>query len=124
MKKIIFTSNAPAAIGPYSQAVEINGFIYISGQLGIDPSSGNLINGVDKQAEQSMKNIKSILDEIGLNLSNIVKTTIFLTDMTNFAKINEVYGKYFDGNFPSRSTIQVSALPKGGLVEIEAIATR
>ncbi len=125
MKKVILTKNAPAAIGPYSQAVEINGLLYISGQLGIDPSSGNLMDGgVEAQAEQSMKNIRAILEEAKMEFDNIVKTTIFLTSMSDFAKVNAIYEKYFTANFPARSTIQVAGLPKGGLVEIEVVASK
>ncbi len=125
MKKVILTKNAPAAIGPYSQAVEINGLLYISGQLGIDPSSGNLMDGgVEAQAEQSMKNIRAILEEAKMGFDNIVKTTIFLTSMSDFAKVNAIYEKYFTANFPARSTIQVAGLPKGGLVEIEVVASK
>ena len=125
MKKVILTKNAPAAIGPYSQAVENNGLLYISGQLGIDPSSGNLMDGgVEAQAEQSMKNIGAILEEAKMGFDNIVKTTIFLTSMSDFAKVNAIYEKYFTSDFPARSTIQVAGLPKGGLVEIEVIASK
>lgn len=125
MKKVISTKNAPAAIGPYSQAIEINGFVYISGQLGIVPSSGNLKDGgVEAQAQQSMENIKAILEESKLSFENVIKTTIFLTNMADFAKVNSIYEKYFTEIFPARSTIQVAGLPKGGLVEIEVVASK
>ena len=125
MKRVISTQNAPAAIGSYSQAIESNGFVYISGQLGIDPSNGNLKDGgVEAQAQQSMENIKAILEESKLGFENVVKTTIFLTNMADFAKVNSIYEKYFKRDFPARSTIQVAGLPKGGLVEIEVIASK
>ena len=125
MKQIISTTNAPAAIGPYSQAVASNGLIFISGQLGIDPKTGNLAEGgVEAQAKQSMENIKAILTEAGVDFSNILKTTIFIADMADFAVVNAIYETYFNGAFPARSTIQVAALPKSGLVEIEVIAMK
>lgn len=125
MKQVISTTNAPAAIGPYSQAVASNGLIFISGQLGIDPKTGNLAEGgVEAQAKQSMENIKAILTEAGVDFSNILKTTIFIADMADFAVVNAVYERYFNGTFPARSTIQVAALPKSGLVEIEVIAMK
>lgn len=125
MKQVISTTNAPAAIGPYSQAVASNGLIFISGQLGIDPKTGNLAEGgVEAQAKQSMENIKAILTEAGVDFSNILKTTIFIADMADFAVVNAIYETYFNGAFPARSTIQVAALPKSGLVEIEVIAMK
>lgn len=124
MKKIISTSKAPKAIGPYVQAIESNKMLFISGQLGLNPITAVLANGIEEQTKQSLENLKAILEEAKLNFSNIVKTTIFITNMEDFSKVNAIYEKYFNGNFPARSTIQVSALPKGGLVEIEAIATK
>ena len=118
---VISTKNAPAAIGPYSQAVMTAGFLFCSGQLGIDPASGELASGVKAQAERVMSNLKAVAEAAGTNLDHIVKTTIFLTDMANFAVVNEVYGACFKGDKPARSTIAVAALPKAGLVEIEAI---
>lgn len=125
MKNIISTNKAPSAIGPYSQAVEVNGFIFVSGQLGLDSVSGNIIDGgVGAQTKRAMENIIAILEEVGLELMDVVKTTIFLTDMNDFAKVNEVYKNYFAEDFPARSTVQVAGLPKGGVVEIEVIASR
>ena len=125
MKKVIFTKNAPAAIGPYSQAIEANGMLFLSGQLPVDPATGEFpAGGVTEQTTQSFENIKSILEEAGLTTANIVKTTVFLADMSLFAEMNAVYAKYFDGDFPARSAVAVKALPKGALVEIECIAVR
>jgi 2-iminobutanoate/2-iminopropanoate deaminase len=122
-KKIINTKNAPAPIGPYNQAVYINGTLYISGQICIDPSTGNLKNrDIQEETHQSMQNLKSILAEAGMSFDNVVKTTIFITDMNQFSEINEIYGKYFNGDFPARETVQVSALPKFVNVEISMIA--
>lgn len=125
MKKVIATTNAPAAIGPYSQAIEVNGTIYISGQLPIDPATGAFPKGgVKEQTEQSFKNIKAILSEIGLSTDNIVKTTVLLSDIAEFGSMNEVYETQFKGSFPARSAFAVKDLPKGALVEIEVIAVR
>lgn len=123
MSKItIQTSKAPAAIGPYSQAIRVNGFVYTSGQLGLDPETGELKDGVQEQTHQAFKNIQAILKEEGLDLNHIVKTTVFLNDMNDFSAVNEVYATYFSGSFPARSAVEVARLPKDGLVEIEAIA--
>ncbi len=123
MKKIINTNNAPAPIGPYSQAVAANGFLFVSGQIPSDPATGEIVSGdIKAEAKQVMENIKAILTEAGLNFSNIVKTSIFLTDMGNFAQVNEVYGTYFTDQFPARETVQVAALPKNVNVEISVIA--
>ena len=125
MKKVIFTEKAPAAIGPYSQAIEANGMVFLSGQLPVDPATGEFApGGVAEQTGQSLDNIKNILAEAGLTTANIVKTTVFLADMSLFAEMNGVYAKYFDGDFPARSAVAVKALPKGALVEIECIAVR
>ena len=124
-KKIINTSQAPAPIGPYNQAVLANNTLYISGQIPIDPVTGNLKNrDVQDETHQVMYNLKVILQEAGMNFSNVVKTTIFITDMGKFSEINEVYGKYFEGDFPARETVQVSALPKAVNVEISMIAVK
>lgn len=124
-KKIITTKNAPAPIGPYNQAVLVNGTVYISGQICIDPASGNLKNkDLQEETHQVMQNLKSILQEAGMSFSHVVKTTIFLTDMNRFSEVNEIYGKYFDGDFPARETVQVSALPKFVNVEISMIAVK
>lgn len=123
--KQISTQNAPAAIGPYSQAIEVNGFVYASGQLPIDPATGAFPEGgVKEQTRQSLLNVKSILEEAGLALSNVVKTTVYLADMGDFAVMNEVYSQFFAQPFPARSAIAVKALPKGALVEVEVVAAR
>lgn len=123
--KQISTQNAPAAIGPYSQAIEVNGFVYASGQLPIDPATGAFPEGgVKEQTRQSILNVKAILEEAGLALSNVVKTTIYLADMGDFAAMNEVYSQFFAQPFPARSAIAVKALPKGALVEVEVVAAR
>lgn len=123
--KQISTQNAPAAIGPYSQAIEVNGFVYASGQLPIDPTTGAFPEGgVKEQTRQSILNVKAILEEAGLALSNVVKTTVYLADMGDFAAMNEVYSQFFAQPFPARSAIAVKALPKGALVEVEVVAAR
>lgn len=123
--KQISTQNAPAAIGPYSQAIEVNGFVYASGQLPIDPATGAFPEGgVKEQTRQSILNVKAILEEAGLALSNVVKTTVYLADMGDFAAMNEVYSQFFAQPFPARSAIAVKALPKSALVEIEVVAAR
>lgn len=121
--KAINTKNAPAAIGPYSQAIEVNGFVYTSGQLPIDPATGEFAgNDIKSQAEQSLKNVKAILEEAGLTMKNVVKTTVFLADMADFAAMNEVYSTFFSEPYPARSAVAVKTLPKGALVEIECVA--
>lgn len=125
MKKVINTTNAPAAIGPYSQAIEANGMVFISGQLPVDPTTGEFVSGgITEQTEQSFKNIIAILEEVGMTTANIVKTTVFLSDMSLFAAMNAVYSQKFTGTFPARSSFAVKTLPKEALVEIEAIAVR
>ena len=122
-KKIITTKSAPAPIGPYNQAIVVNGTMYISGQVCIDPQTGALKNrDIQDETHQVMQNLKAILSEGGMSFNNVVKTTIFITDMNQFSEINEVYGKYFSGDFPARETVQVSALPKFVNVEISMIA--
>lgn len=124
-KTIIETSNAPAPIGPYSQAVLANGMLFISGQIAIDPATGNVdATSPAEEAEQVMKNLQAILTEAGMDFSNVVKTTIFLTDMSLFQSVNEVYGKYFSSDPPARETVAVKGLPKGVNVEISMIAIR
>ena len=124
-KTIITTSNAPAPIGPYNQAVLTGSTLFISGQICIDPASGNLKNkDIQDETHQVMNNLKAILQEAAMNFSNVVKTTIFITDMHQFGAINEVYGKYFESDFPARETVQVSALPKFVNVEISMIAVK
>ncbi|MDD3367858.1 MAG: RidA family protein [Lachnospiraceae bacterium] len=123
MKKIINTTLAPAAIGPYSQAVAINGLVITSGQLPIDPSTGAFPDGIAEQTKQSLTNVKHILTESGTDMDHVVKTTVFLSDMNNFAAMNEVYSTFFsEGAYPSRSAVEVARLPKDALVEIEVIA--
>jgi 2-iminobutanoate/2-iminopropanoate deaminase len=125
MKKIIATSKAPAAIGPYSQAIEVNGILYISGQIPIDPATGKIIEGdITVQTEQVMKNIGAILTEAGYLFSDVVKTTCMLNDISDFKAMNEVYGRYFSENKPARATFSVKALPMGALIEIETIAIK
>ncbi len=124
-KKIINTTKAPAPIGPYNQAVFVNNTLYISGQICIDPVSGSLKQrDIQEETHQVMHNLKAILHEAGMNFNNVVKTSIFLTDMNRFSEINEIYGKYFEGDFPARETVQVSALPKFVNVEISMIAVQ
>ncbi len=121
-KTVIATADAPAAIGPYSQAVRMGGFLFCSGQLGLDPATGQLAPDLRSQAERAMKNLAAVLAAAGSSLDAVVKTTIFLTTMDSFPAVNEVYGSFFPGDKPARSTVAVAGLPKGGLVEIEAIA--
>lgn len=121
-RETIHTDNAPKAVGPYVQAVKAGGMIYCSGQLGLNPADGTLAEGVEAQAHQSMKNLGAVLKEAGSGYSKIVKTSIFLADIADFAVVNEVYQSYFEGAFPARSCVEVANLPKGGLVEIECIA--
>lgn len=123
--KAIVTNNAPAAIGPYSQAIEANGFVYVSGQLPINPSTGGFVEGgIKEQTRQSLLNAKAILNEAGLDLCNVVKTTVLLSDIADFQAMNEVYAEMFSSPFPARSAFAVRALPKSALVEIEVIASR
>lgn len=125
MKKVISTSNAPKAIGPYSQAIEINGMLFISGQIPIDPVTGKIIDGgITEQAEQVMKNIGAILLEAGYEFKDVVKSTCLLNDMDNFAAMNAVYGKYYAENPPARAAYAVVKLPLGALIEIETIAVK
>ncbi|AEM78954.1 RidA family protein [Thermoanaerobacter wiegelii] len=123
MKTIINTDAAPKAIGPYSQAVMIDGFLYTSGQIAIDPATGELVEGgIEAQTERVLENIKAILKAAGMDLNNVIKTTVFVTNMEDFAKINEIYGRYFKDNPPARSLVEVKSLPKGALIEIEVVA--
>ena len=123
MKTIIHTADAPAPIGPYSQAVLANGFLYVSGQIAINPATGTLmIDSVKSETGQVMRNLNALLLEAGFDFSNIIKTTIFLSDMELFAEVNEVYGSYFKADFPARETVAVRGLPKGVNVEISVVA--
>jgi len=121
---IIHTENAPAAVGPYSQAVSTGNLLLTSGQLGLDPATGVLPEGIAAQAEQSLKNIDAILSEAGYAKTDVVKTTVFIRNMGDFGTVNEIYAAYFGDHKPARSCVEVSALPKGGLVEIEVIASK
>jgi len=124
-KNIINTTNAPAPIGPYSQAVQTGNLLFLSGQVAINPATGNIdATDVAGETEQVMKNLKAVLTEAGFDFSQVVKTTIFLSDMSLFGAVNEVYGKYFTGNFPARETVAVKGLPKNVNVEISMIASR
>ncbi|MCX6291688.1 MAG: RidA family protein [Bacteroidetes bacterium] len=125
MKKTINTSQAPAPIGPYSQAILVNETLYVSGQIAIDPSTGNLVTiNIIKETNQVMHNLMHVLKEAGMDFTNVVKSTIFLTDMNNFPVVNEVYGSYFTDQFPARETVQVSRLPKDVNVEISVVAVK
>lgn len=123
MKQVIHTDSAPAAIGPYSQAIQIGALLFVSGQVPIDPSTGAIVEGdIKAQAQQSLNNLKAILNAAGTNMGAVVKTTVFLADMNDFAAMNEVYAQFFQEPFPARSAVQVGRLPKDAKVEIEAIA--
>ena len=122
--KAISTEKAPAAIGPYSQAIEANGFVYASGQLPIDPATGEFPEGIKAQTRQSLTNAKAILEAAGLSMKNVVKTTVLLADIADFGAMNEVYAEFFSEPFPARSAFAVKSVPKGALVEIECIAAK
>jgi 2-iminobutanoate/2-iminopropanoate deaminase len=124
MLKSISTEKAPKAIGPYSQAITVGDFVYCSGQIGLNPKTGELVEGIKKQTVQALKNLKAVLEEAGGDVKTVMKTTVFLTDMKNFQTVNEIYGEVFKDHKPARSTVAVAALPKGALVEIEAHAIR
>lgn len=123
-RRAITTAGAPAAIGPYSQAIAAGDLLFCSGQLGLDPATGELVDGVEAQADRAMRNLVAVLDAAGLTMGDVVKVTIFLADMADFATVNGVYGRFVPDPPPARSTVQVAALPKAGRVEIEAIARR
>lgn len=124
-RKIIYTDDAPEPIGPYSQGVLVNGMLFVSGQIPIDPFSGALVqNSIEEETEQVMQNLKAILQAAEMDFNNVVKCSIFLTDMQHFPKVNAVYGNYFDDNAPARETVEVSVLPKNARVEISCIAVR
>ena len=126
MKKIIKCDKAPAALGPYNHACDANGFVFTSGQIGIDPATGNLVEGdITAQTRQSLTNVKAILEAAGLTMDNVAKTTVFLAHMSDFAAMNAVYAEFFtEGNYPARSAVEVGALPKGALVEVETICLK
>lgn len=122
MRKTIHAENAPAAVGPYVHAVQAGDFVYTSGQIGLIPDTGVLAEGVEAQSEQALQNIQAVLAAAGCTLADVIKTTVFLADIGDFAKINEIYAKYFTGETPARSCVQAGALPKGALFEIEVVA--
>ncbi len=124
MKKAISTDKAPAAIGPYSQAIEVNGMVYTSGVIPVNPATGEIPDGVEAQANQVFSNMKALLEASGTSMEQVVKTTVFIKEMNDFGKINEIYAKYFTGVFPARSCVEVARLPKDVLLEVEAIATK
>ena len=124
MKKVIATDQAPAAIGPYSQAVEVNGMVYTSGIIPVDPATGNIPEGSVAQAKQALTNMKHLLEAAGTGMDQVVKTTVFIKEMNDFGAINEVYAQYFSEPFPSRSCVEVARLPKDVMLEIEAIALK
>ena len=123
MKKVISTTKAPSAIGPYSQAIQVGNIVYTSGQIPIDPTTGKFAEGgIKEQTRQSLLNVKAILEEAGLTMNNVVKTTVFMADMNDFADMNAVYAEFFSEPYPARSAVAVKTLPKGALVEIEVVA--
>ena len=125
MKKVISTANAPQAIGPYSQAIEVGGFVFVSGQIPLIPATGELVEGsVEVQTARVLENLKAILEAAGSSLENVVKTTVYITNMDDFTKVNGIYGQYFQENPPARVCVEVGKLPKGALVEIDVIAAR
>ena len=124
MKKIISSDKAPAAIGPYSQAIEVNGMVYTSGVIPVNPATGEIPEGIDAQADQAIGNLCALLKEAGTSADNVIKTTVFIKEMDDFAKVNAVYAKYFEKDCPARSCVEVARLPKDVLIEIEAIAVK
>ena len=123
-KKVIVTDKAPAAIGPYSQAIEADGFIFASGQIPIDPATGDIPEGIEAQAKQALTNVSNLMKASGLSMDNVIKTSVFIKDMNDFAKVNEVYATFFSGDYPARSCVEVARLPKDVLIEVEVIAKR
>ena len=124
MKSVVYAPEAPAALGPYSHAIESNGFVFTSGQIGINPATGELGGSVEEQTRQALHNLKVVLAAVGCAFSSIVKTTVFVQDLNDFATVNAIYGEAFGGEFPARSCVQVAKLPAGALVEIEAVAAK
>lgn len=123
MKKVIKTTKAPAAIGPYNQAIQVGNLVYTSGQIPIDPATGNFVEGgIKEQTRQSLLNVKAILEEAGLTMSDVIKTTVFMADMNDFSDMNAVYSEFFPEPYPARSAVALKTLPKGALVEIEVVA--
>ena len=123
-KKIISTDKAPAAIGPYSQAVEVNGLIYTSGMIPVVPQTGEIVSGIEAQAKQALTNVRSLLEASGSSMDKVIKTTVFIKNMDDFAKVNEVYASFFSGDYPARSCVEVARLPKDVLIEMEAVALK
>ena len=123
-RKIISTDKAPAAIGPYSQAVEVNGLIYTSGMIPVIPETGEIVEGIENQARQALTNVKSLLEAAGSSMDKVIKTTVFIKDMNDFARVNEVYAGFFKGDYPARSCVEVARLPKDVLIEMEAVALK
>ncbi len=123
-KNIISTKQAPAAIGPYSQAIEVNGIIYTSGMIPVVPATGEIVAGIEAQAKQALTNVKNLLESQGSSMDKVIKTTVFIKNMDDFAKINEVYAGFFTGDYPARSCVEVARLPKDVLIEMEAIALK
>lgn len=121
MRNEIYTENAPAAIGPYSQAIEAGDFIYVSGQIGINPETGDVVEGIEEQTNQVMQNLQAILTEAGTDFSHVVKFTIYIASMDDFATVNEIYGGYLSKPYPARATVEVSQLPKNVLIEMDAV---
>ncbi|HOO11760.1 MAG TPA: RidA family protein [Bacillota bacterium] len=122
-KEIVSTKNAPGAVGPYSQAVKYGSMVYTAGQIALDPGTGQIVEGgIKEQTHQVFANLKAVLEAAGTSLENVIKTTVFIVDMDKFGEVNEVYANYFTGDFPARSCVEVSRLPKGALVEIEVVA--
>lgn len=124
MKKVVNTPKAPGAIGPYSQGISLGEMCFFSGQLGLDPVTGTLPESIEAQTKQALENVKALLEDQGMTFENVVKTTVFLSDMNNFAKMNEIYATYFVQPYPARSAVEVARLPKDGLVEVEVIAVK
>lgn len=124
MRDVVSTKDAPGAIGPYSQAIAIEGLVFCSGQVGLDPVSGELVDGLEAQTERALENLKAVLEASGASLASVVKTTVFLTSMDDFAAMNAIYEKFFPHDPPARSTVAVGGLPKGAVFEVEAIALR
>lgn len=122
-KQVIATDKAPAAIGPYSQAIRVGDMIFTSGMIPVIPATGEIVEGIENQARQALSNVKSLLESQGRSMSDIIKTTVFIKNMDDFAKVNEVYATFFEGDFPARSCVEVARLPKDVLIEVEAIAT-
>ncbi len=122
--KVIQTNNAPAAVGPYSQAIELDNLVFASGQIAINPATGEIPEGIEAQAHQALKNAKAVIEASGAKWENVVKTTVFITNVNDFGKVNEIYATYFKQPYPARSCVEISKLPKGALIEVEVIAAK